>query len=127
MPPDKKRLGVGDILLSAGNAPTMKVAVAVVVVAGAGFVPHAEVDSDLLVPAAENFVVVVVAVVATVALAVSLAGVVAAVDMAVFGGSSGVVQLVVVVDVGVDVAVGAIVAVALSKNVVFVVVAVVLR
>ena len=47
--------------------------------------------------------------------------------MAVFGGSSGVVQLVVVVDVGVDVAVGAIVAVALSKNVVFVVVAVVLR
>lgn len=124
MPPDKKRLGVGDILLSAGNAPTMKVAVAVVVVAG--FVPHAEVDSDLLVPAAENFVVVVVAVVATVALAVSLAGVVAAVDMAVFGGSSGVVQLVVGVDVGVDVAVGAIVAVALSKNVV-VVVAVVLR
>ena len=127
MPPDKKRLGVVDILLSAGNAPTMKVAVAVVVVDGAGFVPHAEVDSDLLVPAAENFVVVVVAVVATVALAVSLAGVVAAVDMAVFGGSSGVVQLVVVVDVGVDVAVGAIVAVALSKNVVFVVVAVVLR
>ena len=124
MPPDKKRLGVVDILLSAGNAPTMKVAVAVVVVAGAGFVPHAEVDNDLLVPAAENFVVVVVA---TVALAVSLAGVVAAVDMAVFGGSSGVVQLVVVVDVGVDVAVGAIVAVALSKNVVFVVVAVVLR